>query len=165
MERNLVAVAVLLFSISYHMWCALMYVAVTEALWLCVCAVCDVHWYIYMLLLLKHCGTVSVQMWCALMYVAVTEALWLCVCAVCDVHWYIYMLLLLKHCGTVSVQYVNKSIQEKYIQQVFDAVLCSPEIENIQPKLGQYFVCWKKSTSKGSCNVDISQTCCITFVM
>jgi len=35
------------------------------------------------------------------------------------------------------VQYVNKSIQEKYIQQVFDAVLSSPEIENIQPKLGQ----------------------------
>jgi len=35
------------------------------------------------------------------------------------------------------VQYVNKSIQEKYIQQVFDAVLSSPEIENIQPNLGQ----------------------------
>ena len=35
------------------------------------------------------------------------------------------------------LQYVNKSIQEKYIQQVFDAVLSSPEIENIQPVLGQ----------------------------
>jgi len=37
------------------------------------------------------------------------------------------------------VQYVNKSIQEKYIQQVFDAILSSPEIENIQPRLGQWF--------------------------
>jgi len=42
------------------------------------------------------------------------------------------------------VQYVNKSIQEKYIQQVFDAVLCSPEIENVQPKLGQ-FTLWNSS--------------------
>jgi len=40
------------------------------------------------------------------------------------------------YCAAVFVQYVNKSIQEKYIQQVFDAVLSSPEIENIQPKLG-----------------------------
>jgi len=40
------------------------------------------------------------------------------------------------HIMPLCVQYVNKSIQEKYIQQVFDAILCSPEIENIQPKLG-----------------------------
>lgn len=44
------------------------------------------------------------------------------------------------------MQYVNKSIQEKYIQQVFDAVLCSPEIENIQPKLGSFllYICRTK---------------------
>jgi len=36
-----------------------------------------------------------------------------------------------------NAQYVNKSIQEKYIRQVFDAVLCSTEIDSIQPKLGQ----------------------------
>jgi hypothetical protein len=35
-----------------------------------------------------------------------------------------------------AFQYVNKSIQEKYVQQVFDAVLRSAEIENIQPQLG-----------------------------
>jgi len=47
-------------------------------------------------------------------------------------------LLTTTFCPTLLfVQYVNKSIQEKYIQQVFDAILCSPEIENIQPKLGQ----------------------------
>jgi len=45
---------------------------------------------------------------------------------------------------TVFVQYVNKSIQEKYIQQVFDAVLSSPEIENIQPKLGEYICIWRQ---------------------
>jgi len=53
------------------------------------------------------------------------------------------------------VQYVNKSIQEKYIQQVFDAILSSPEIENIQPRLGQWFFLhlWKNSFKIHECSI------------
>lgn len=41
--------------------------------------------------------------------------------------------------------YVNKSIQQKYVQKVFDAVLASEEIEALQPRLGALIVEQAKS--------------------
>lgn len=37
-------------------------------------------------------------------------------------------------------EYVNRSIQQRFIQKVFDAVLRNEEIENIQPRLGSLLV-------------------------